>query len=198
MFPIPFNFPFIKKNGERTTIGDAISNAGSTYTLPTASADTKGGVKIGSGLTMTGDVLSNNNPTPYSLPAASDEILGGIKVGAGLSILNGVLSATGGGAAIHAFLCNCSNNDYKKLLLITTNSTVTDATSFLDGLKHGFALNLIKADASNVRVPIMWYTGNNPERVDETYTYQNDAVRIAYWTGAFNFSGTISNVVQLF
>lgn len=58
MFPIPFNFPFIKKNGERTTIGDAINNSGSQYTLPTASADTKGGVKIGSGLTMTGDVLN--------------------------------------------------------------------------------------------------------------------------------------------
>ena len=30
----------------------------SNYTLPTASADTKGGVKIGSGLQMNGDVLS--------------------------------------------------------------------------------------------------------------------------------------------
>ena len=38
-----------------TTIGDAISSGGS---LPTASAETKGGVKIGSGLTMTGEVLS--------------------------------------------------------------------------------------------------------------------------------------------
>lgn len=34
------------------------SGGGSAYTLPTASADTKGGVKIGSGLTMTGEVLS--------------------------------------------------------------------------------------------------------------------------------------------
>ena len=60
MFPIPFNFPFIKKNGERTTIGDAINagGGGSPYQLPTASAEIKGGVKIGSGLTMTGEVLS--------------------------------------------------------------------------------------------------------------------------------------------
>lgn len=98
MFPIPFNFPFIKKNGERTTIGDAINagGGGSQYTLPTASASVKGGVKIGSGLTMTGEVLSNDNPTPYSLPTASAETLGGVKVGSGLSITDGVLSATGG------------------------------------------------------------------------------------------------------
>lgn len=69
MFPIPFNFPFIKKNGERTTIGDAIGEGGggSPYTLPTASANTKGGVKIGAGLTMTGDVLSatESSSVPY-------------------------------------------------------------------------------------------------------------------------------------
>ena len=98
MFPIPFNFPFINKNGSRTTIGDAISagGGGDPYALPTASADTKGGVKIGSGLTMTGDVLSNDNPTPYSLPTASADTLGGVKVGSGLSITDGVLSASGG------------------------------------------------------------------------------------------------------
>ncbi len=68
MFPIPFNFPFIKKNGQRTTIGDAIDAAGggSQYILPTASADTKGGVKIGSGLTMTGEVLNaDGGGVPY-------------------------------------------------------------------------------------------------------------------------------------
>lgn len=92
MFPIPFNFPFIKSNGQRTTIGAAISEGGGSYTLPTASDSTKGGVKIGSGLTMTGEVLSNNNPTPYILPTASDENLGGVKVGSGLSIADGVLS----------------------------------------------------------------------------------------------------------
>lgn len=55
MFPIPFNFPFRKKDGSVTTMGDAIGNS---YTLPTASASVKGGVKIGANLSMDGDVLN--------------------------------------------------------------------------------------------------------------------------------------------
>lgn len=60
MFPIPFNFPFIRKDGSRTTIGAAIGEGGGgdPYTLPTASATTKGGVKIGNGLEMDGEVLN--------------------------------------------------------------------------------------------------------------------------------------------
>lgn len=38
--------------------GGGSGGSGGSYELPTASADTKGGVKIGSGLTMTGEVLS--------------------------------------------------------------------------------------------------------------------------------------------
>ena len=66
---------------------------GAEYTLPTASADTLGGVKVGSGLTIDGNgVLSG---TAYTLPTASADTLGGVKVGANLSIdENGVLSGT--------------------------------------------------------------------------------------------------------
>lgn len=100
MFPIPFNFPFRKKDGSITTMDDAISGGGTPYTLPTASAEIKGGIKIGSGLSMSGETLNNSNPTPYSLPTASDETLGGVKVGSGLSIdENGVLSTSGGGGS---------------------------------------------------------------------------------------------------
>lgn len=69
---------------------------GGSYVLPVASSDTLGGVKIGSGLTMSGDTL-NANPGGYTLPAATDSTLGGVKVGSGLTIdANGVLSVSGG------------------------------------------------------------------------------------------------------
>ena len=104
MFPIPFNFPFRKKDGSLTTISDAISSGGSSYTLPTASANTKGGVKVGSGLTMDGETLKADG---YTLPTASDETLGGVKVGSGLSIdENGILSASGGGGGGSLYLHN--------------------------------------------------------------------------------------------
>ena len=94
MFPIRWNFPFRKKDGSISTIGAEIESGGGGggYTLPTASAETKGGVKIGDGLSMNGEVLNNSNPTPYNLPAATSEVLGGIKVGSGLSIADGILS----------------------------------------------------------------------------------------------------------
>ena len=90
---------------------------GGSYTLPIASADTLGGIKVGAGLSIdsTTGVLSatggGGGGTSYSAGAgiditsgtisvtkASASALGGIKVGTGLSIdSSGVLSATGGG-----------------------------------------------------------------------------------------------------
>ena len=66
---------------------------GSSYSLPVASAETLGGVKVGSNLSINeSGVLSA--PAPYSLPVASAETLGGVKVGSNLSINeSGVLSA---------------------------------------------------------------------------------------------------------
>jgi len=58
--------------------------------LPTASANEKGGIKVGSGLSIDGNgVLSANEPT---IPTATASTIGGIKIGEGLTILNGVLS----------------------------------------------------------------------------------------------------------
>ena len=95
--------------------------SGSSYTLPLASNNTRGGIKLSSstqggtpnGITTTSGrtyaVQVNSNEqavvnvpwtdTKYSLPTASATTLGGVKVGSGLAISNGVLSATGGGEA---------------------------------------------------------------------------------------------------
>jgi hypothetical protein len=104
-----------------TTDGLGWENESSSYTLPTASASTLGGVKVGNNLTIASGVLSANDlPTAsantlggikvgrnhtvsegglsaddqsYTLPTASTKTLGGVKVGTNLTIAEGVLSA---------------------------------------------------------------------------------------------------------
>lgn len=77
---------------------EAQGGGGGSYVLPTASANVKGGVKIGSGLSMNGEVLSATGGGSYELPVASETTLGGIKVGDGLGINNsGYLFVQGGG-----------------------------------------------------------------------------------------------------
>ena len=70
----------------------ARTNIGAIAEIPTASADTLGGVKVGSNLSIANGVLS-----AAGTPVATADTLGGIKVGTGLSINEaGVLSASGG------------------------------------------------------------------------------------------------------
>lgn len=136
MFPIPFNFPFRKKDGSMTTISQAISEGGGSYTLPTASETTKGGIKVGVGLTMDGETLKNTNPTPYTLPTASAETLGGVKVGDGLSIDEGVLSVPSDGNNVYNHFVTIKNTmDSNKIIgvigLVATNNSAMDTTQKL-------------------------------------------------------------------
>ena len=55
------------------------------YTLPTATADILGGIKVGTNLSITDGVLSALDQT-YILPTAAANTLGGVKVGSGLAI----------------------------------------------------------------------------------------------------------------
>ena len=57
---------------EGATVEGLSGSGDSSYTLPTASASTLGGVKIGSGLTITDGVLSANGVTPAAAQADSD------------------------------------------------------------------------------------------------------------------------------
>lgn len=77
MFPIPWNKLFRKKDGSITTLDDAISagGGGEPYTLPTASAEIKGGIKIGNRLTMVGDVLNADPQMPSYSSSESGKVL---------------------------------------------------------------------------------------------------------------------------
>lgn len=112
--------------------------SGSSYTLPLASNNTRGGIKLSSstqggtpngvtttpGRTYAVQVNSSeqavvNVPwtdTKYTLPTASASTLGGVKVGSGLSISNGVLSTSGGDARIYKTTLNFKD-------IITNNRT---------------------------------------------------------------------------
>lgn len=76
---------------DKTKLNGIEANA-NNYSLPTASASVKGGIKVGSGLSMSGDTLNN----AYSLPTASTSVKGGIKVGNGLSMSGETLNAIAG------------------------------------------------------------------------------------------------------
>lgn len=65
MFPLRWDFPFRKKDGSLSTISAEIEGGGGGgYTLPTASASTKGGIKIGEGLRMLGEFLNAEEQLP--------------------------------------------------------------------------------------------------------------------------------------
>lgn len=67
--------------------------------LNTATDTTLGGVKIGSGISITDD--GTISATTYTLTTATTSTLGGVKIGSGISITSdGTISAAGGGSGI--------------------------------------------------------------------------------------------------
>ena len=66
---------------------DGVASSANNYSLPTATANVLGGIKVGDRLTMTNGVLSADvQSSSYTLPAASATVRGGVKVGSGLEI----------------------------------------------------------------------------------------------------------------
>jgi plastocyanin len=82
-------------------VNGTVSGGGSTYTLPTASTSTLGGVRVdGTTITISGGIISSSGGgTSYTLPTATTSVLGGVKVdGTTVTINNGVITAVGGGS----------------------------------------------------------------------------------------------------
>ena len=72
-FPLKSSDAYIENNGKRSTLGKKLSN--SDYQLPTATSQVKGGVKIGSGLTMSGETLSADAQIPEHTSAQAGKVL---------------------------------------------------------------------------------------------------------------------------
>ena len=84
------------------------ASSGSSYTLPTATSSTLGGVKIGSNITVNSGTISISKinvtnalgytppttDTKYTLPTASAWTLGGVKIGSNITENSGTISLT--------------------------------------------------------------------------------------------------------
>lgn len=68
-----------------------------SYTLPTATTDRLGGVKIGNNITVTEDGTISANSGSYTLPVATTDRLGGVKIGEHITVTDdGTISAEAG------------------------------------------------------------------------------------------------------
>lgn len=160
---------------DKTKLNGIESNA-NNYSLPTASADTKGGVKIGSNLSMSGDTL-NATDTTYSdatttvsgLMSAPDKTkLNGIATGAEVN-QNAFSNVKVGSTTVSAdsktdtlelvagsnvTLTPDATND--KVTIDVTDTTYSNATTSVDGLMSASdktKLDGIATNANNYSLP---------------------------------------------
>jgi len=158
------------------------SGGGSGYTLPVASSSKLGGVKVGSGLSITdnGVLSASGGGSGYTLPVASSSTLGGVKIGSGLSITeNGVLSATGGsssggitisttetvigtynGQTLYSKIVPCS-------VSTTLNANSWDMIGNYSGLGTIKSAYLDRVNSDNLTMPVLayWNPGNDALKV---------------------------------
>lgn len=113
--------PVTSVNGQTGAV--TVTTSG-TYTLPTATSTVLGGVKVGTGLSISSGVLSATGGGAYTLPTASSSVLGGIKIGTGLSISSGVVSVSGGSSGIGAN-DTVDGGDYVGTLVYDRTITIT-------------------------------------------------------------------------
>lgn len=135
--------------------------SGSSYTLPLASNNTRGGIKLSSstqggtpnGITTTSGrtyaVQVNSSEqavvnvpwtdTEYTLPTASASTLGGVKVGSGLSISNGVLSTSGGDVKIYETTLNFEDIISSSRTSMTSGE-VTEVLNISAKLSQGYII----------------------------------------------------------
>ena len=143
-------------NIEEITPNINIDTSTRNYHLPIASADTLGGIKVGSNLTIEEDGTLNAESTEYNLPVATASTLGGIKVGSNLNIDDGVLTA-----AVDSVLANSTNP--------IQNSAVNSAISTLTTTTQTLTNNL-----GNLSSSVTLLSGTVSSNTDDITSLQND------------------------
>ena len=134
----------------------------SRYVLPPASADTRGGVRVGQGLTILGDVLMSDAKN-FTLPAATADSLGGVKVGKGLTITDGILSAEAQNYTLPAATTDSLGGVFAGVTMSIEDGVLdyylpTASASQLGGIKVGEGLTItdgiLSADDQSYTLPV--------------------------------------------
>lgn len=183
----------------------------SAFTLPTASADTKGGVKVGSRLSiadavLSADVQSDNNFTTtlknkldnieasannYSLPTASADVKGGVKVGTGLTIADSVLSLTDGDNVLVPSTTPVNAVASSNVLTFNSNP-LNNETVTIDTTTYTFQIIIEETGTKASSILTFTDVPLNTEAVkvetDSTYTYVT-ALTEAKATGTLTLTG---------
>ena len=182
-----------------------------SYTLPTATDTVLGGVKIGSGVTITSGVISvsTNYEAPiaagttaqywrgdktwqtlpsYSLPIATGSILGGIKVGSGLSInaTSGVLDATYSYTLPTASTTVLGGVKVDGTTITITNGIISGANTYSLPIASGTVLGGIKV-GTNLSIDV-----NGVLSSTDTNTWNANSVNVAGYVAA---PGAVANKV---
>ena len=148
--------------GDGTLSSTGGGTGGTSYTLPTASAFSLGGVKVnGNGMSINGDgtlvctVSGGTGGTSYTLPVATSSSLGGVKVGSGIALANDGTISVAGGSSGGGTTTTSSLKIYKIDIPDFTQATSTWVVTPNDG---GIS-NIVKTGEDSFQVT---YSPTNP------------------------------------
>ena len=154
-------------NDEKNKLANIAANA-NNYSLPTASSSTKGGVKIGSGITISNETISISNATTsanglmsstdkskldgiaanannYTLPDASSSTKGGVKIGSNISVSNGTISISKNNVTSALGYTPPTTNTTYNVATTSANGLMSSTDkSKLDGVATGAQVNVIE------------------------------------------------------
>lgn len=139
-----------------------------TFVLVTATNTRLGGIKVGSGLSITGDgTLSAIATSTYILPVASTSTLGGIKVGANLTISpDGTLNANTATAGVSDSFKTIKVENQPDIV-----ATGADAIEIVAGYGVSIETSATSTPYKTITISSLglpYLDGGNPESVYET------------------------------
>lgn len=119
----------IMQVGERLSVVDGVVSADlQEYNLKPASANTRGGIRVGANLYITDDDVLNATANPYKLKEATSEELGGVRIGDNVNVdADGKISVAAPLTAGDNVTISNNKISVAKPLSAGTNVTITDS-----------------------------------------------------------------------